>query len=77
MPRKVKAEQEGRFAKGRKNRHRWPQPSVWGHGAGAGRALDRWFARRDCDGTCDGVCDGYQRLSRLRTMYGRRSRSSR
>lgn len=74
MPRKIKAEQEGRFAKSRKHRTQWPSPVVWGSGPFAEQALERWIARRDCDGTCNGHCARLARVSRLRSMYGRRRR---
>ena len=73
MPRKPKADQEGRFAKGRKGRNQWPGPSIWGSGPGAETALDRWLAGR-CDGTCNGACERYFRLARMRAMYAKRRR---
>lgn len=74
MPRKVKAEQEGRFAKGRKGKNQWPGATIWGSGRYAEIALDRWIARHDCDGTCEGPgsCGAYRRVSRLRAAYGKR-----
>lgn len=74
MPRKRRQDQEGRFAKGRKHRHQWPAPSIWGNGPFAGQALDRWIARHDCDGTCNGECERLARVSRLHAAYGRRRR---
>lgn len=71
MPRKIKSEQEGRFAKNRKHRNQWPIRQVWGSGPGAERALEGWFARRECQYGCD-ICAGYLRLSRIRRAYARR-----
>ena len=82
MPRKRKADQEGRFAKNRLHRNQWPLSSVWGgrrdlvtgetEHAAMEVATDRWFARHQCDRSCD-TCGDYARVSRLRRMYrGRR-----
>lgn len=60
-------------------RNQWPRTSIWGHKLSrdgtdehpaVSIALDRWFAKHDCDGTCDGHCARYRRLTRLRSMYG-------
>lgn len=78
MPRKIKAEQAGRFAKNfifaHRSRNQWPNRTVWGTGRFAEIALDRWIARHDCDGTCEGPgsCDAYRRVSRVRAAYGKR-----
>lgn len=77
MPRKSRWNQRGRRG------NQWPWPSVrgsrkavngWEEHPSVMVALERWFARRQCDGTCNGHCERLARVSRLRTMYGRRRR---
>lgn len=70
MPRKIRVEQEGRFAKNRKHRNQWPLPHVWGSGPFAERALDRWFLRRNrcVPGACE-TCAQEARLTRQRRLY--------
>lgn len=75
MPRKVKAEQEGRFAQGRKasNRTQWPYRSVWGSGRYADTATENWFSKRECRGQ-DGCpwCVNRVRVRGLRVAYGKK-----
>lgn len=70
MPRKIKAEQAGRFAKGRKHRNQWPLPHVWGSGPFAERAVERWFTRRNSHDVraCE-TCAQEARLTRQRRLY--------